>query len=96
MNNLTTLLTMKSQTNDPTQGDPKENILYTYIFDPRRITSSNCKSEMVENMDNIVMEDKITQGEFQQTMMLLADIYSLGQIKPIDMDQMNNTYEDYQ
>ena len=47
-------------------------------------------------MDNIVMEDKITQGEFQQTMMLLADIYSLGQIKPIDMDQMNNTYEDYQ
>ena len=47
-------------------------------------------------MANFVMGYNITQGDFQQIMGLLPDIYSLGEIKTMDMDPMNNTYEDYQ
>ena len=34
-------------------------------FDPVTGTSSNWKRNMVANMDNVVVEDKIAQGEFQ-------------------------------
>ena len=51
---------------------------------------------MVENMANVVTEDNITQGDLRQIMGLLADIESLGEIKPMDMDPNNNKYEDYQ
>ena len=48
-------------------------------------------------MANVVTEDKINQGGgFQLIMGLLANIKSLGEIKTMDMDPKNNTYEDYQ
>ena len=46
-------------------------------------------------MDNVVMKDKIIQGDFQQIMGLLANIDSLGEIKPMDIDPKNNTYDYY-
>ena len=47
-------------------------------------------------MDNVVMKDYITQGHFQQIKGLLDNIDSIGEIKPMYMDQNINTYGDYQ
>ena len=47
-------------------------------------------------MDNVVTEDKITQGDFQYIMGFLANIDSPGEIKPMYMVPNNNTYEYYQ
>ena len=44
---------------------PQREIFHPHIFDPRRVTASNWKSDMVENMANIVTEYKIIQGDFQ-------------------------------
>ena len=47
-------------------------------------------------MANVVTDDNINQGGgFQLIMGLLANIESLGEIKNMDMDPKNNTYEDY-
>ena len=51
---------------------------------------------MVENMNNVVTEDNITQGGFQLIMGLLDNIGSLGEIKTMAMEPKNNIYEDYQ
>ena len=40
-------------------------IFHPHIFDPKRVPASNCNSDMVENISNVVMEDNITQGDFQ-------------------------------
>ena len=45
-------------------------------------------------MDNVVVEDKIAQGEFQQIMGLLANIDSLVYTNPMDMSAKNNLDED--
>ena len=48
-------------------------------------------------MANVVTEYKINQGGgFQLILGLLANIESLGEIKNMDMNPKNNTYEDYQ
>ena len=47
-------------------------------------------------MANGVTEDNINQGDFQLIMGLLANIDSLGEIKPMDMEPNNKTYEGYQ
>ena len=44
---------------------PQREIFLPHIFDPRRVLESNWNSDMVENMANFVMEDKITQGDLQ-------------------------------
>ena len=43
---------------------PQRKIFPPHIFDPRRVPKSNWKSDMVENMPNVVTEYKITQGGF--------------------------------
>ena len=43
----------------------QREMFHPHLFDPRRDPSNNWNSEMVENMPNVVMEDKITQGDFQ-------------------------------
>ena len=43
---------------------------------------------MVKNMANVVKEYNINQGDIQLIMGLLANIESLGEIKPMDMDQI--------
>ena len=57
---------------------PKREIFHPHIFDPRRVTAKNSRSDMVENIANVVTEEKITQCDLKLIMGLLANIYSLG------------------
>ena len=75
---------------------PQREIFTQRIFDPRRVPESNWKSYTVKNMANALTEYNINQGDFQFIMGLLANIESLGEIKTMDIDPKNNTYEDYQ
>ena len=57
---------------------PQSKRSLTQRSDPGIDPEINWRSNMVENMDNVVTEDKITQGEFQEIMGLLAMIDSIG------------------
>ena len=44
---------------------PQREIFTPHIFDPRTGPASKWRSDMVEIMNNVVTEDKTTQGGFQ-------------------------------